>query len=172
MVTIRDRIIELRRVPAATLRPNPKNWRRHPARQNDALLATLNEIGYAGALLARETEDGGVMLIDGHARAGLTPEAIVPVLILDVDEEEADKLLAVYDPIGAMAETDRVALEGLIGSVFFESDDLNKLLADMASSATPAQAEPPAQFPKLSGDIKTDHRCPSCGFEWSGDPQP
>jgi hypothetical protein len=27
---IRDRIIELRRVRAGDLLPNPKNWRRHP----------------------------------------------------------------------------------------------------------------------------------------------
>lgn len=171
MVTIRDRIKDLRRVPAATLRPNPKNWRRHPARQNDALLAALNEIGYAGALLARETDEG-IMLIDGHARAGLTPDAVVPVLILDVDEEEADKLLAIYDPIGAMAETDRVALEELIGSLDFESEDLSKLLADMQGAATPPLADPPAEFPRLSADVDTDYRCPACGHEWSGSPRP
>jgi hypothetical protein len=30
---IRDRIKELRRVPARDLLPNPKNWRSHPAAQ-------------------------------------------------------------------------------------------------------------------------------------------
>ena len=50
---IRDRIKELRRVPAANLRPNPRNWRTHPAEQQDALRGLLAEVGYAGALLAR-----------------------------------------------------------------------------------------------------------------------
>jgi hypothetical protein len=42
--TIRDRIKELRRVRAADLVPNPKNWRRHPKAQSDALSALLAEI--------------------------------------------------------------------------------------------------------------------------------
>src|SRR5579872_1997953 len=96
---IRDRIKELRRVRAAELIPNPKNWRTHPARQQDALRGILAEVGYADALLAREVPGRGLMLIDGHLRAETTPEAIVPVLVLDLDEAEADKLLAALDPL-------------------------------------------------------------------------
>jgi hypothetical protein len=42
--TIRDRIVELQRVAARDLVPNPKNWRRHPARQAAALRGVLQEI--------------------------------------------------------------------------------------------------------------------------------
>ncbi len=35
--TIRDRIRELRRIPAKKLLPNPRNWRRHPREQAAAL---------------------------------------------------------------------------------------------------------------------------------------
>ena len=69
---IRDRIVGLRRVRADELIPNPKNWHRHPKAQADALRGLLGEIGYADALLARETPDG-LMLIDGHLRAETTP---------------------------------------------------------------------------------------------------
>jgi len=68
---IRDRVVELRRVPAGSLLPSPKNWRRHPKAQADALRGLLSEIGYADALLARETPEG-LMLIDGHLRAETT----------------------------------------------------------------------------------------------------
>ena len=34
-----------------------------------------------------------LMIIDGHLRAETTPDAMVPVLVLDVTEEEADKIL-------------------------------------------------------------------------------
>ena len=78
---IRDRIKEFRRVKASQLRPHPKNWRTHPPAQQDALRGVLAEIGYAGALLARELPDGSLELIDGHLRAETTPEAEVPVLI-------------------------------------------------------------------------------------------
>lgn len=67
-VTIRDRVVELRRVPASDLLPNPANWRRHPKAQREALQGVLEEVGFAGAVLARETSDG-LMLIDGHLRA-------------------------------------------------------------------------------------------------------
>src|SRR5580658_3317170 len=97
--TIRDRIKELRRVAARELVPNPKNWRRHPARQAAALRGVLQEIGYADALLARELPDGRLMLIDGHLRAETTPDAVVPVLILDVSDAEADKILMTLDPL-------------------------------------------------------------------------
>ena len=61
---IRDRIKELRRVPASELMPNPKNWRLHPASQENALRSVLADIGFADVAIARETADG-LMLIDG-----------------------------------------------------------------------------------------------------------
>ena len=78
---IRDRIKDFRRVKANQLRPHPKNWRTHPPAQQDALRGVLAEIGYAGALLARELPDGSLELIDGHLRAETTPEMEVPVLV-------------------------------------------------------------------------------------------
>jgi hypothetical protein len=81
---IKDRIRELRRVKASDLVPNPRNWRVHPKEQTAALKGLLQEIGYAGALLARELPDGKLMLIDGHLRRDTTPTSIVPVLVLDV----------------------------------------------------------------------------------------
>jgi ParB-like chromosome segregation protein Spo0J len=100
---IRDRIKSLRRVKASELLPNPRNWRRHPQAQQDAMRALLAEIGFAGAALARETSEG-LQLIDGHLRAELAPDAKIPVLVLDVTEAEAAKLLATFDPVGKMAE--------------------------------------------------------------------
>ena len=79
---IRDRIKELRRVNASELMPNPKNWRTHPVGQQDALKSVLSQIGYADAVIARETKDG-LMLIDGHLRAETTPDSIIPVLVLN-----------------------------------------------------------------------------------------
>ena len=83
---IRDRIRELRRVPAKELLPNPKNWRRHPRAQTEALRGLLVEVGYADALLARELPDGRLMLIDGHLRKNTTPDAIgaMPISLLEL----------------------------------------------------------------------------------------
>lgn len=90
---IKDRIVELRRVPAKDLIPNPKNWRTHPDNQANALRGLLAEVGFANAVLARETPDG-LQLIDGHLRAETTGDGIMPVLVLEFSDEDADKLLA------------------------------------------------------------------------------
>src|SRR5258708_29105403 len=90
---IRDRVRELRRVPAAELLPHARNWRRHPPAQAAALRGLLNDLGYAAALIARETADGKLELIDGHLRAETTPDTVAPVLLLDLSEAEAERLL-------------------------------------------------------------------------------
>ena len=134
-MNIRDRVKELRRVPASSLRPNPKNWRTHPKEQADALRGTLAEIGFAEALVARELEDGTLELIDGHLRAETVGDTAVPVLVLDVDEAEADKLLATLDPLAALAGVDTQRLEDLLATVETDSDALRQMLDGLAEDA-------------------------------------
>ena len=159
---IRDRIKELRRVKASELIPNPKNWRTHPVAQQDALKGILAEVGFAGAVLARELDDGTLMLIDGHMRAEATTDQEIPVLILDVDEAESDKLLATFDPIAAMAESDPHALDALLRNVDTGSEALQKMLAELADGAGLYQdkevvedevPEPPADPITKPGDL-------------------
>lgn len=141
---LRDRIKELRRVPASELLPNPKNWRTHPAEQADAMRGVLAEVGIADAVLARETEHG-LMLIDGHLRADVAPGSIWPVLVLDVTEEEADKLLATLDPLAGMAEVDEAKLGKLLASIDTESEALQGLLDEMKPVEDVELIDEPAQ---------------------------
>ena len=134
-MNIRNRVKELRHVPASDLRPNPKNWRTHPTAQRDALRGILAEVGMADAVLARELPDGSLMLIDGHLRAETLGDGDVPVLVLDVNEAEADKLLATLDPMAAMANSDAVQLDALLRTVQTGSESLQQMLADTAAQA-------------------------------------
>ena len=131
---IRDRIKEFRRVKASDLAPSPKNWRTHPKAQKEALQGLLAEIGFAGAVLARETPNG-LMLIDGHLRTETAADSEIPVLILDVDEAEADKILATFDPVGAMAGADAAALDALLRGVETSSEAVAGMLAELAKEA-------------------------------------
>jgi ParB-like chromosome segregation protein Spo0J len=140
---IRDRIRELRRVPANQLRANPRNWRTHPERQRAALRGVLAAIGYADALLARQLPDGTLELIDGHLRAATTPEMEVPVLVVDLTDAEAAMLLAVLDPLAAMAEADHEAVARLLAEVQTDNEALASLLDELGSgSAEPESTEP------------------------------
>lgn len=124
---IRNRIKEVRWIRAGDLLSNPKNWRRHPKAQADALRGVLHEIGYADALLVRGLPDGRLMLIDGHLRAKLEPDLMVLVLVLDVTEEEADKLLLTLDPLAAMAEADAERISQLLETVRTEDPAVEDL---------------------------------------------
>lgn len=134
-IAIRDRVKELRRVRASELIPNSKNWRTHPKNQKDALKGLLTEIGFAGAVLARELEDGTLQLVDGHLRAETTPDMEIPVLVLDVTEAEADLLLATYDPLSAMATADEDAFRQLASALQPGSDAVKSMLASMAEES-------------------------------------
>lgn len=131
---IRDRIVELRRVSPKELRPNPKNWRTHPKQQRDVLKGLLAEVGIADAVLAYDPGDGGgLMIIDGHLRAEeLASMEEVPVLILDVNEQEADKLLATLDPVGALAGKDDEKLIELLKGVETDSEAVLSMLNELA----------------------------------------
>jgi hypothetical protein len=116
-------------VRARDLVDNPKNWRRHPRAQVDALRGLLAEVGFADALLARELPDKRLMVIDGHLRKkNVPPDALVPVLILDVTEREADKILLTLDPLASLAEADSERIKALLSTVQTDSDAVTELL--------------------------------------------
>ena len=153
---VRDRIKELRRVRGSELRPHPRNWRTHPDSQRNALQGVLAEIGYANALVARELDDGSLQLIDGHLRAETTPDAIVPVLVLDVDEAEASKLLVTLDPLAGMAETAPEVLASLLHEVHTDNDAVRALFDSLAAGN---DKDIPNVSPRAAGD---DHPIPEC----------
>ena len=47
-------------------------------------------------------------------------------------------------------------------SPWFEKEDLSALLGEATEKIAPED------FDELDDDITTEHRCPSCGYEWSG----
>ena len=154
---IRDRVKELRRVTAGSLLPSPKNWRRHPKAQADALRGLLSEVGYADALLVRETPEG-LVLVDGHLRAETTPDAVVPVLVLDVNEAEADKLLLSLDPLAAMAEGDADSLRALLAQVKTDSDAVKRMLDGLAKEYNAQPGPKPIDDPGPNLDAAEELR--------------
>lgn len=139
---IQNRIKELRTVQASELLANPKNWRNHPTPQKEALKSVLEQVGWADALIVRET-DNGLELIDGHLRTEVAPDEEIPVLILDVTEEEADLILATFDPLAEMAGTNEQMLIELLHNVEITNDQLAGLLEAKSGSFEIEAAELP-----------------------------
>jgi len=127
----RDRIVELIRVKGSELLANESNFRTHGAAQRDAMRGLLQEVGFVGALIARRLPDKSLQLIDGHMRADIAPEEMVPVLIVDLTDEEMLKVLATYDPVGALAAKDDAKLAELLKKVSTDNADVTRMLADL-----------------------------------------
>jgi hypothetical protein len=98
----------------------------------------LAEVGYAGALLARELADGRLELIDGHLRAETTPDSLVPVLVLDVDEQEALKILVTFDPLSTLATADAEKLNEALSDCDIRNPAVMTMLADIDHAARQA----------------------------------
>ena len=92
----------------------------------------------ADALIAYESErHGGLTLIDGHLRHEEADDVAWPVLVLDVNDEEADQLLLTLDPLAAMAETDPSALLALLADQDpAAGPGLTDVFQDLAIAAT------------------------------------
>lgn len=112
----RNRIVRTEDVSPAELVANPKNFRRHPQDQKDAFRAVKSRVGYVARVLV---QDGTGVILDGHLRTEVALEdgdLSIPVDYVDVDDEEADYVLATFDPLSAMAYADAAAQEALIDS--------------------------------------------------------
>jgi hypothetical protein len=133
---IRDRIIEFKRVSAKDIRVNKRNYKSHTQPQREALRGILKEIGVAGALLAYYSERNGgkLTLIDGELRKTDNPKLKWPTLITDLNDEEADCLLTVYDPLTALADNDGQKLKALLSDVKPSNDAVKAMLARLSKA--------------------------------------
>lgn len=133
-MNIQDRVKELRRVRASELKPNPRNWRTHPPGQQDALRGVLADVGFADAVVARELADGTLELVDGHLRAETVADAVVPVLVVDLNDQEAAKVLLTHDALATMAGVDHANLADLLDEAEFDNEAVETMLASLATS--------------------------------------
>lgn len=160
----RNRIVGEGEEAPDQLLANPLNWRIHPVAQQGAINDLLSRVGWVQRVIVNE-RTGHV--VDGHARVGLAisrGEASVPVVYVDLSENEERLVLAALDPIGAMAGADREALSELVERVSIEGDDLRALIASLTREPLPVALEAPEPLTTTTGQL----RCPECGHEWGG----
>jgi hypothetical protein len=132
--------LRLEWIAAESLTENPRNWRRHPEGQVQAIKDVLAdpEIGWAGACLYNERTG---RLIDGHARRGaVDPKTPVPVLVGSWSEEAEAKILLTLDPLAAMATPDSAQLKDLLEHVELGTDALKSLGEGLAELVEDADA--------------------------------
>jgi hypothetical protein len=142
MKKTRDRVKELIRVKASELRASASNWRLHGDQQKAAMRGILDEVGFVSGLIAFRDKRGKLTLIDGHLRKEISGDELVPVQVVDLTEAEAKKILATFDPIGAMATSNAEALESLLAGVKTDSEGVAAMLAELMAQANAAKPTP------------------------------
>lgn len=115
-MTYRNRVKELIIARAADLLDNEGNWRIHPQFQQEALEGELEETGITDVLKAYYSgrNGGKLTLVDGHLRKSIDAEQLWPVAVLDINDEEADQMLASFDAITGWAEINPLKLHALL----------------------------------------------------------
>lgn len=89
--------------------------------------AVLKDLGTADAIIARRLEDGTYQILDGHLRTGIADEnELLPALLVDLNDDEAERFLLTHDPIAELAGTSSEALEALTTEIDL-GDDLKSL---------------------------------------------
>jgi DNA modification methylase len=133
MAEWRNRIVGEGVEAPGDLLANPANWRVHPDRQRDSLGAVLDEVGWVQRVIVNRRTG---FVLDGHLRVALAIErgaAEVPVVYVDLDEREEALMLAVLDPLSAMARTDQEALQALVSGISVDSMALRSFLQDLVA---------------------------------------
>ena len=127
-----SRIVGHGEAAPADLVGNPRNWRTHPKAQRDALAGVLDQVGWVQDVIVNQRTG---YLVDGHARVAVAAqrgETSVPVVYVDLSEDEELLILATLDPLAAMAEADTEVLADLLAAVTSEDTALQAMLEALA----------------------------------------
>lgn len=127
-----NRILGLGEMNPNEIKQNPNNYRFHPEPQRRMMDGTFEEIGWIQAVIINKTTGN---LIDGHMRVQMAiekGEEKIPVIMVELSEEEENKALASFDPIGSFAKEERDKLTDLLAGVTTRTEEMHDLLAKVA----------------------------------------
>ena len=159
----RNRITRYGEEAPDQLLAHENNWRIHPGTQQAALKAVLQTVGLVQNVIISERSG---KCLDGHLRIQMAiseGQQTIPITYVDVTPEEEKLILATIDPLSAMAVADEELLAAMRETMSAEFLEIEKMCqAEMEASVAPTE------FTEKGDDISTEHRCPKCGYEWSG----
>lgn len=118
--------------PVSQLLANPQNWRIHPLDQQEALAATIKEIGFIAPVTINDVTGN---MVDGHLRVVLAMRGNVetlPAIHVELSPEEEQIALLTLDPITNFAVADKSVLENLLQGVKATDQNLLDFLNTIA----------------------------------------
>ena len=158
------------------LKSDHKNARKRTDRSAELIKESLQRYGAARSIVIDENNRilAGNGTIEGAKEAGIDRirvietdgDEVIAVRRTGLTEEQKVGLALADNRTADLSEWDQEMLNRLGEqhdiSLFFSQDDLDGILD------TDVEQLPPEDFAEVDDDITTEHRCPSCGYEWSG----
>jgi hypothetical protein len=130
-----SRIVRTGTSPAGQFLGNERNWRVHPAFQQDQMQVVLEKVGFVQSVIVNlrssdewpAGERGVETMVDGHLRVQLAlsrgEDTLVPVTYVDLTPAEERAVLATFDALGGLAVADKEKLPPLIEEVSLDFAD-------------------------------------------------
>ena len=167
-----NRIIGSGEEPLDQIMFNPRNWRIHPMNQQNALKGVLEEVGWVQQVIINKRTGN---LIDGHLRCQLAAREgndTIPVVYVDLSEDEEALVLSTLDPIAGMAATDKEKLDDLFRSFNSDNENVQKLIDEIAEKEHVVLGNDALNLGGLPNPGSEDEAgnmtvCPKCGFKYA-----
>lgn len=129
-------------VDPATILAHPKNWRTHGPEQRSALIAELDRVGFVQSVVVNRTTGH---LVDGHLRVEVAVERrvpTIPVVYVELTEEEEARVLVALDPLSSMAGADATILASLMDGLALENEALERHLVSFLAGPKAPTGDP------------------------------
>lgn len=140
----------------------------------DVLVESIRRNGFYGSVVAQESTRH--VLVGNHRLRAAREAGIasVPVLWVDVDDDQARRIMLVDNRSSDLAGYDAQSLAALLEATREQEGDLagtgfdDQALSLLLAAVTPPEAAPPpGGFPTVDPDaIGIENACPRCGYEW------
>jgi hypothetical protein len=155
-------------VPVDKLFEHPENPRHGNV---EAIDESMRVHGFYGAVVA-QTGTGAIIAGNHRYRVAVARgEDTLPVLWLDVDDDQARRILLVDNRTGDLGGYDNEELEALLRGLLGDTDlglagtgYSMQDLADLFGGAVPDFEPDDSEQPRL--DQTAPKECPQCGFTW------
>lgn len=158
------------------LKADHKNARKRTDRSAELIKESLERYGAARSIVIDEENRilAGNGTVEGAKAAGIKNvriietegDEIIAIRRTGLTEDEKIGLALADNRTSDLSEWDQEMLHRLSAehdiSAWFNNDDLEGILQSETEQIAPED------FEEVDDDIETEHRCPSCGYEWSG----
>lgn len=157
------------------LTPFPGNARRGRV---DVIKESIEKNGQYRSLIVREIKNGPRVVLAGNQTMIAITElggTQARCEFIECDDDTARRINLVDNRASDLAEDDEEALAALLADLDgdatgtgYSEDEIKALIGDLEAANAVEAPQAPEDFAEFDETIETEHKCPKCGYEWSG----